>query len=43
MRIIKRNGSEEEFNVEKIINAVRKANNSSDSPFLTEEIGRAHV
>ena len=37
MKIIKRNGSEEIFNVEKIINAVRKANNSSDTPFLTDE------
>ncbi len=37
MKIIKRNGSEEIFNVEKIINAIRKANNSSDTPFLTEE------
>ncbi len=37
MKIIKRNGSEEMFNVEKIINAVRKANNSSDTPFLTDE------
>ena len=37
MKIIKRNGSEEDFNVEKIINAVRKANNSSENPFLTEE------
>ena len=37
MKIIKRNGSEEIFNVDKIINAVRKANNSSDTPFLTEE------
>lgn len=37
MKIIKRNGSEEEFNLEKIINAIRKANNSSDKPFLTEE------
>ena len=37
MKIIKRNGSEEIFNIEKIINAVRKANNSSDTPFLTEE------
>ncbi len=37
MKIIKRNGSEEVFNVEKIINAVRKANNSSDTPFLTDE------
>ena len=37
MRIIKRNGSEEEFNIEKIVNAVKKANNSSDTPFLTDE------
>ena len=37
MKIIKRNGSEEDFNIEKIINAVRKANNSADTPFLTEE------
>ncbi len=37
MKIIKRNGSEELFNVDKIINAVRKANNSSDTPFLTDE------
>ena len=37
MKIIKRNGSEEDFNIEKIINAVRKANNSADNPFLTEE------
>ncbi len=37
MKIIKRNGSEEDFNVEKIINAVRKANNSADTPFLTDE------
>ncbi|MCQ2513464.1 MAG: anaerobic ribonucleoside-triphosphate reductase [Ruminococcus sp.] len=37
MKIIKRNGSEEDFNIEKIINAVKKANNSSDHRFLTEE------
>ena len=37
MKIIKRNGSEEAFNVEKIINAIRKANNSADTPFLTDE------
>ncbi len=37
MRIIKRNGSEEEFNIEKIINAVKKANKSSKTPFLTDE------
>ncbi len=37
MKIIKRNGSEEEFNIEKIINAVRKANNAADQKFLTDE------
>ena len=37
MKIIKRNGSEEKFNIEKIVNAVKKANNSSDTPFLTDE------
>ncbi len=37
MKIIKRNGSEEDFNVVKIINAVKKANNSNDTPFLTDE------
>lgn len=37
MKIIKRNGSEEIFDIDKIINAVKKANNSSDTPFLTEE------
>ena len=37
MKIIKRNGSEEEFNIEKIINAIRKANSSSDTPYLTDE------
>ncbi len=37
MKIIKRNGSEELFNIDKIINAVKKANNSSDTPFLTDE------
>lgn len=37
MKIIKRNGSEEDFNIDKIINAIRKANNSSDNRFLTEE------
>ena len=30
MKIIKRNGSEEEFNIEKIINAVKKAQKCSD-------------
>lgn len=37
MKIIKRNGSEEDFNIEKIINAVKKANNSSETRFLTDE------
>ena len=37
MRIIKRNGSEEDFNIEKIINAVRKANGSGEHKFLTDE------
>jgi ribonucleoside-triphosphate reductase len=37
MKIIKRNGSEEAFNITKIINAIKKANNSSDTKFLTEE------
>ncbi len=37
MKIIKRNGSEEDFNAVKIINAVKKANNSNDTPFLTDE------
>lgn len=37
MKIIKRNGSEEDFNIEKIVNAVKKANNSSETRFLTDE------
>lgn len=37
MKIIKRNGSEEDFNIQKIVNAVRKANNSSKHKFLTDE------
>lgn len=37
MRIIKRNGSEEDFNIEKIINAVKKANGSGEHKFLTDE------
>ncbi len=37
MKIIKRNGSEEDFNIEKIINAVKKANNSGEKRFLTDE------
>ena len=37
MRIIKRKGSEEDFNIEKIINAVKKANGSGEHKFLTDE------
>ena len=37
MRIIKRNGSEEDYNIEKIINAVKKANGSGEHKFLTDE------
>ena len=37
MRIIKRNGSEEDFNIEKIINAVKKANGSGEHKFLSDE------
>ena len=37
MRIIKSNGSEEDFNIEKIINAVKKANGSGEHKFLTDE------
>ena len=37
MRIIKRNGSEEDFNIEKIINAVKKANGLGEHKFLTDE------
>ena len=37
MKIIKRNGSEEDFNIVKIINAVRKANDSAKHKYLTDE------
>ncbi|MBQ8133523.1 MAG: anaerobic ribonucleoside-triphosphate reductase [Clostridia bacterium] len=37
MRIIKRNSSEEAFNIDKIINAISKANLSIDTGRLTEE------
>ncbi len=37
MRIIKRNGSEEPFNIEKISNAVRKANNATEQGKITNE------
>lgn len=37
MKIIKRNGSEEEFNISKIVNAVRKANDSSKHKYLSDE------
>lgn len=36
MRIIKRNGSEEDFNIEKIINAVKKQT-VREHKFLTDE------
>ena len=35
MKIIKRNGSEAEFDITKIENAIRKAN-EADKPLLTE-------
>ena len=34
MRIIKRNGSEEEFNIEKIVNAVKKAMNENKKSII---------
>ncbi len=37
MRIIKRNGSEEPFNIEKIVNAVQKANNATEQGKITNE------
>ncbi len=37
MKIIKRNGSEENFDVEKIVNAVAKANKASEHSELTNE------
>ncbi len=37
MKIIKRNGSEEDFNIDKIINAVKKANNATEHRYLTDE------
>ncbi len=37
MRIIKRNGSEEPFDIEKISNAVRKANNATEHGKITDE------
>ncbi len=37
MRIIKRNGSEEPFNIEKIVNAIRKANNATENGKITNE------
>ena len=40
MKIIKRNGSEEIFDITKIIVAVTKANDSVDE---ADQIGRAHV
>ena len=37
MKIIKRNSSEETFDIGKIINAVTKANNASEKRYLTNE------
>ena len=37
MRIIKRNSSEEPFNIDKIIGAIKKANNATESSKLSEE------
>ncbi len=37
MKIIKRNGAEEVFNIDKIINAIRKANDASERRILTDE------
>ena len=37
MKIIKRNSSEEAFNIDKIINAITKANNASHIRYLTPE------
>ena len=37
MKIIKRNGVEEEFNIEKIINAITKATDATQKGFLTKE------
>ena len=37
MKIIKRNGSEEEFDIDKIIMAIRKANDAGIRKELTEE------
>lgn len=37
MKIIKRNGVEEEFNIEKIINAITKATDATKKGFLTKE------
>lgn len=38
MKIIKRDASEETFNVEKIINAITKANNASDNELTDDQI-----
>ena len=37
MKIIKRNGSEANFDIDKIVSAVSKANNSSENAKLTPE------
>ena len=38
MKIIKRDASEETFNVEKIINAITKANNAGDRELTEDQI-----
>ena len=37
MKIIKRNSSEEQFDIEKIVNAITKANNATEKRYLTAE------
>lgn len=37
MKIIKRDGSEQEFDIQKIVNAINKANNASKSDKLTDD------
>ena len=49
-RVIKRNGEEVDFRLEKIVNAIKKANEEvenihrmNDFQIIAIEIGRAHV
>ena len=37
MKVIKRNGSEVEFDISKIHNAIQKANESMENPPLTDD------